>query len=78
MPRSPHPGDLGTARQRAIDGTLGALLLGMATLTAMLTHDYLAWNRVRWQALDQLVRAENIAPSRIDGGFEFNGQHHYA
>ncbi|MCF6286603.1 MAG: hypothetical protein L3K26_15625, partial [Candidatus Hydrogenedentes bacterium] len=37
-------------------------------------HDYMAWNRVRWQALDGLLDA-GVAPERIDGGYEFNGWH---
>lgn len=52
--------------------------LGAALLLALLagyavagTHDYLAWNRARWQALRQLAD-DGIAPSRIDGGLEFN------
>lgn len=36
------------------------------------THDYLAFNRARWQALTKLV-ASGITPAEIDGGFEFNG-----
>jgi 4-amino-4-deoxy-L-arabinose transferase-like glycosyltransferase len=40
------------------------------------THDYLAWNRTRWHALDELV-AEGATPAQIDGGFEFNGLHRY-
>jgi hypothetical protein len=35
------------------------------------THDYLAWNRPRWQALRTLTVARHISPERIDGGFEF-------
>ncbi|MBD0346976.1 MAG: hypothetical protein ICV63_19555 [Coleofasciculus sp. Co-bin14] len=37
------------------------------------THDYLSWNRVRWQALGDLIQEEGISPNRIDGGYEFNG-----
>jgi 4-amino-4-deoxy-L-arabinose transferase-like glycosyltransferase len=37
------------------------------------THDYIAWNRARWRALDSLVTAQGIAPNRIDGGYEVNG-----
>jgi hypothetical protein len=39
------------------------------------THDYLAWNKARWKALDYLVGPEHIHPRRIDGGYEFNGWH---
>lgn len=40
------------------------------------THDYLAWNRVRWQALNNLMQ-QGIEPTEIDGGLEFNGWHLY-
>lgn len=40
------------------------------------THDYLAWNRVRWQSLNTLLR-QGIKLTDIDGGFEFNGWHLY-
>jgi len=34
-------------------------------------HDYLAWNRARWQALSALA-LKNIPVNKIDGGEEFN------
>jgi hypothetical protein len=37
------------------------------------THDYLGWNRIRWQALNDLTKVQNISPHLIDGGYEFNG-----
>jgi hypothetical protein len=54
--------------------SLAAVLVG-AALTVAATHDYLSWNRARWQALNDLMRYENVSPSEIDGGFEFNGWH---
>ncbi len=36
------------------------------------THDYLAWNRARWQGADFLLNDLKILPGEIDGGFEFN------
>jgi len=54
---------------------MSILLMGMITVPA--THDYLAWNRVRWVALDDLVLNKTISPTRIDGGFEFNGSYLY-
>ena len=45
-------------------------ILGGFTVTA--THDYLAWNRTRWQALNDLIE-QGITPDYIDGGYEFNG-----
>ena len=41
------------------------------------THDYLSWNRARWQALNHLTNSLNVPPEKIDGGFEFNGWHLY-
>jgi hypothetical protein len=35
------------------------------------THDYLAWNRARWDALDRLTLT-GTPPTAIDGGMEFN------
>jgi len=35
------------------------------------THDYLAWNRTRWEAVRSLMKAGDLAPTDIDGGFEF-------
>jgi hypothetical protein len=46
-------------------------------LTIGVTHDYLEWNRVRWEALRNLMQEEQISPNRIDGGFEFNGWYLY-
>lgn len=37
------------------------------------THDYLSMNRIRWQAVNRLMEEGHVSPSRIDGGFEFNG-----
>ncbi len=36
------------------------------------THDYLAWNRARWQLLTEAMEVDKISPGLIDGGFEFN------
>jgi hypothetical protein len=47
------------------------LLYGVVTIGG--THDYLAAQRVRWEALNGLMRERHISPSQIDGGFEFNG-----
>ena len=48
------------------------------TLTTMATHDYLAWNRARWVALNYLVDVKGVSPTKIDGGFEFNGMYLYS
>jgi hypothetical protein len=36
------------------------------------THDYLSWNRARWQGLNYLMTDLHKSPHVIDGGFEFN------
>ncbi|MCI0555906.1 MAG: hypothetical protein L0287_33605, partial [Anaerolineae bacterium] len=51
------------------------LLYGGFTVGA--THDYLSANRARWAALHELMDREQIAPQRIQGGFEFNGWYLY-
>lgn len=48
---------------------------GIFTISA--THDYLLQNRVRWLALDNLMRRSQVLPNQIGGGFEFNGWHHF-
>jgi hypothetical protein len=47
-------------------------LIGVGIFTVGATHDYLAWNRTRWQALNNLQQS-GISPHEIDGGYEFNG-----
>ncbi|BBD69185.1 hypothetical protein NIES4072_34860 [Nostoc commune NIES-4072] len=47
------------------------LLYGGFTISA--THDYLSWNRVRWQAVHDLMQEFQVSPNQINGGFEFNG-----
>lgn len=41
------------------------------------THDYFAWSKARWEAVDHLLYEERVSPSMIEGGFEFNGWYHY-
>lgn len=50
-----------------------AIMLVYGGLTVGATHDYLLWNRVRWQALNTLLQEDKISPNFIDGGYEFNG-----
>ncbi len=47
------------------------ILLAGFSITA--THDYLARNRVRWEALNTLMEQANVSPLNINGGSEFNG-----
>lgn len=70
------PPTLATGRAGGTAATV--LLAAMALFAVAGTHDYLSWNRARWQALAQLTEVDGIAPQRIDGGPEFNGPHFYA
>ena len=49
------------------------MVLGMATMSVLSSHDYLSWNRTRWQAIRHLTAIQKIDANRIDGGYEFNG-----
>ena len=53
------------------------ILLLWGLFTVGVTHDYLSWNRTRWQALNSLVKEYQVPPNSIDGGFEFNGWYLY-
>jgi hypothetical protein len=49
-----------------------ALLAAFGLFAISGTRDYLAWNRVRWEALQNLMLNDHVDPEDIDGGFEFN------
>ena len=68
----------------AVRGSPGAIwavpivALGIfAAFSAAETHDYLAWNRTRWTAINDLIHVANVAPEKIDGGYEYNGRYFY-
>jgi hypothetical protein len=52
-----------------------ALLAAFGLFAIGVTRDYLAWNRVRWEALQALTRPGFIGAEDVDGGFEFNCLH---
>jgi hypothetical protein len=54
-----------------------ALLTGFAAFSVATTRDYLSWNRVRWNALNELMSEHHVGPQDIDGGFEFNALYLY-
>ncbi len=54
-----------------------ALIAAFAAISIAGTHDYLAWNRLRWQMLGDLMQQRQLTPAEIDGGFEFNGLLNY-
>jgi hypothetical protein len=63
---------------RAFSRLAAVALLAMSSLFAILgTRDYLAWNRVRWEALHDLVGSGSVKAEEVDGGYEFNGFYLY-
>ena len=61
------------SRLRLWPGAAALVIIGGFSITA--THDYLSWNRARWQALGHLTETMKIPIDKIDGGFEFGGWH---
>ena len=56
---------------------LSALMLAaLAWFCIAATHDYLAWNRLRWELGTDLL-ARKVDPLTVSGGFEFNGWNNY-
>ncbi len=53
-----------------------ALLAAGAWLSICGTHDYLAWNRARWD-LGRQALSSGVDPLGLSGGFEFNAWHNY-
>jgi hypothetical protein len=64
--------DLRTLRLAAV-----TLLFAFSLFAIGITKDYLAWNRVRWEALHDLIVNNHVHMEDIDGGFEFNGLYLY-
>jgi hypothetical protein len=54
-------------------GSVGALVLFFAVVTIAGTHDYLASNRLIWQAINHIMRNLLVPTSQINGSFEFEG-----
>jgi len=65
-----------TRFQFLLPALLSLVLYGAFSVAA--THDYLYWNKARWQALNELMQEHNLTPDKIDGGFEFNGWYLYS
>jgi len=57
---------------RSAVGAATALAIALFAFSIAATHDYLSWNRARWQAASHLERELGIAAAEIDGGFEYN------
>jgi hypothetical protein len=64
------------ARQRGITVVGAALMVALAVLSAAGAHDYFAWNRSRWAAINEAIH-RGATPETLDGGFEYNGFHRF-
>ena len=56
-----------------------AALIGAGVMSAFCvaaTHDYMAWNRIRWELGRELLD-QGVDPLAIVGGFEFNAWNNY-
>jgi hypothetical protein len=54
----------------------GIALLAMGSFCVAATHDYLEWNRIRWEMGRKLLN-QGVDPLAIVGGFEFNAWNNY-
>ncbi|WP_044400348.1 glycosyltransferase family 39 protein [Lacinutrix sp. Hel_I_90] len=54
-----------------------AFLGALTWFSVCATHDYLSWNRVRWDALNELM-ASGISENHINGGVEFVTTYHFS
>lgn len=49
------------------------LVSAYGVMSAVATHDYFAWNRARWEAIEFATQSLGANPRTLDGGFEYNG-----
>jgi hypothetical protein len=71
-----RPNALRVSPPSLIIAAIIVLIYGSFSFTA--THDYISWNRARWEALNYLIEQAHIPQKDIDGGFEFNGWYGYS
>ena len=55
-----------------------AIVIAYGLFSISAAHDYLLWNRTRWQATHYLTDKLSIPADKIDAGFEFNGLYTYS
>lgn len=54
----------------------GIVLAALIFFCVAATHDYLEWNRIRWDMGSSLLQ-RGVNPLYVAGGFEFNAWHNY-
>ncbi len=67
------PRRLDAAAGRSGRAFAAALLTIYSLLSICFVRDYLEWNRLRRQAMNDLLNVRNVPAAEIDGGFEYNG-----
>jgi hypothetical protein len=65
----------GWARALCVAAAIAAIA-AMGLFSVAATHDYMQWNRIRWDMGRQLL-AGGVNPLAIVGGFEFNAWNNY-
>lgn len=53
-------------------GVVGVMCV-FAVFGSLATHDYISWNRVRWEVVEDLNGRQGVSPNKVDGGYEVNG-----
>ncbi len=71
---SGEPPERRTPFARIIPAGIAIVVLAAFCVTA--THDYLEWNRIRWD-MGRSLLARGVDPLLIAGGFEFNAWNNY-
>ncbi len=74
--RPAEPVRPGTRAECAAGSAAFLALALLAWFCVAATHDYLAWNRVRWDMGRELL-ATGVDPLNVSGGFEFNAWYNY-
>ncbi len=54
----------------------GIAIAALGVFSVAATHDYMEWNRIRWDMGRSLLE-RGVSPLSIAGGFEFNAWHNY-
>lgn len=54
-----------------------AYAAALAAVSVAAAHDYLSWNRARWQAIAEVEGGREADARTLDGGFEYNGARSY-
>jgi 4-amino-4-deoxy-L-arabinose transferase-like glycosyltransferase len=75
------PASLALQGQRSSRPAMAASLavtLAYAVFSVSAVHDYVGWNRTRWQAITYLTSEVRVPAERLDAGFEFNGLYTYS